>query len=61
MSPCTHRDQVAVTELPESVAGCEDCLAAGGAWVHLRICLVCGTRPINDPGLALAGWLLSVN
>jgi hypothetical protein len=31
-----------VTELPDSVDGCEDCLAAGGAWVHLRICLECG-------------------
>ena len=39
---CTHVDQVRVTELPEEVAGCEDCLAAGGGWVHLRICLTCG-------------------
>jgi hypothetical protein len=31
-----------VTELPDSVAGCEDCLAAGGRWCHLRICLECG-------------------
>jgi len=22
--------------------GCEDCLAAGGHWVHLRLCVVCG-------------------
>jgi uncharacterized UBP type Zn finger protein len=42
MSRCTHLDQVTVTELPESVAGCEDCLAAGGVWLHLRICLACG-------------------
>jgi len=39
---CTHLDQVAVTDLPASVDGCEDCLASGGAWVHLRICLQCG-------------------
>ncbi len=31
-----------VTELPEAVEGCEECLATGGAWVHLRICLECG-------------------
>jgi hypothetical protein len=42
MPACTHLDHVLVTELPESVAGCEDCLATGGKWVHLRICLECG-------------------
>ena len=39
---CTHLDHVRVTELPEAVAGCEDCLAAGTQWFHLRICLECG-------------------
>jgi uncharacterized UBP type Zn finger protein len=39
---CTHLDHVRVTELPESVDGCEDCLAIGSGWVHLRICLECG-------------------
>jgi hypothetical protein len=24
------------------VDGCEDCLATGDGWVHLRICLACG-------------------
>jgi uncharacterized UBP type Zn finger protein len=42
MSRCTHLDQVTVTELPESVEGCVDCLASGGVWLHLRICLSCG-------------------
>jgi uncharacterized UBP type Zn finger protein len=40
--PCTHLDHVQVTELPAAVDGCEDCLATGGQWVHLRICLECG-------------------
>ena len=40
--PCTHLDHVHVLELPESVPGCEDCLATGGRWLHLRICLECG-------------------
>jgi uncharacterized UBP type Zn finger protein len=40
--PCAHRDQVRLTQLPASVDGCEDCLASGGKWVHLRICLECG-------------------
>jgi uncharacterized UBP type Zn finger protein len=42
MPTCTHLDSIAVTQLPEAVDGCEDCLAAGGEWLHLRICLQCG-------------------
>jgi hypothetical protein len=42
MASCTHLDHVHIRELPEEVAGCEDCLAAGGKWLHLRICLECG-------------------
>jgi uncharacterized UBP type Zn finger protein len=42
MSHCTHLDTVNVTELPDSVDGCVDCLASGTTWVHLRICLQCG-------------------
>ena len=29
MATCTHLDHVHVTELPEAVDGCEDCLADG--------------------------------
>ena len=39
---CKHRDHIKITELPERVDGCEDCLAAGQKWLHLRICLECG-------------------
>jgi len=39
---CTHLDQIAVRDLPESVEGCEDCLKTGDKWLHLRICLTCG-------------------
>jgi Zn-finger in ubiquitin-hydrolases and other protein len=42
MPECTHLDRVRVTELPDAVEGCEDCLAAGSKWLHLRICLECG-------------------
>jgi hypothetical protein len=42
MPTCDHADHVLITELPGSVDGCEDCLAAGGRWLHLRICLECG-------------------
>jgi hypothetical protein len=43
MAVCTHLDHVLVTELPESVDGCAECLAVGDGWVHLRICLECGS------------------
>jgi uncharacterized UBP type Zn finger protein len=42
MATCTHLDSVKVTQLPESVPGCEDCLKIGGVWLHLRLCLTCG-------------------
>src|SRR5262249_1144243 len=37
---CHHLDQI--HEAPPSAQGCEDCLRAGGQWVHLRLCLTCG-------------------
>jgi hypothetical protein len=39
---CTHLDSIAVSELPDEIRGCEDCLASGGRWVHLRMCQSCG-------------------
>ena len=39
---CTHLDRIELTALPEAIAGCEDCLAIGGTWVHLRMCQTCG-------------------
>jgi hypothetical protein len=41
MEDCTHLDQVLVAR-PETVAGCVECLANGGRWVHLRVCRSCG-------------------
>jgi uncharacterized UBP type Zn finger protein len=41
-APCAHLDQIEVVELPQSIAGCEDCLAIGDRWVHLRMCMTCG-------------------
>ncbi len=31
-----------MTELPEPLLGCEECLKAGGRWMHLRMCTSCG-------------------
>jgi uncharacterized UBP type Zn finger protein len=37
---CTHLDQIHVRS--SSAAGCEECLAAGDTWLHLRLCVGCG-------------------
>ena len=42
MATFTHLDHIHVMELPDEVDGCADCLASGGKWLHLRICLECG-------------------
>jgi uncharacterized UBP type Zn finger protein len=42
MPTCNHLDHVRIKELPGWVEGCEDCLATGDPWLHLRICLECG-------------------
>jgi uncharacterized UBP type Zn finger protein len=39
---CTHLDTVTFLELPENIAGCEECLRTGSRWVHLRMCQSCG-------------------
>jgi Zn-finger in ubiquitin-hydrolases and other protein len=39
---CTHLDHVVLTQLPEAVDGCAECLEMGSPWCHLRICLECG-------------------
>jgi hypothetical protein len=39
---CTHLDQVELLEPVGEVVGCEECLAIGARWVHLRMCQTCG-------------------
>ena len=41
MPQCTHLDQIRDVA-PRTPNGCEECLAAGERWVHLRLCLSCG-------------------
>ena len=52
MATCTHTDQVEYLDLPDDVAGCEECLAQGMRWVHLRMCQSCGHIGCcdNSPG-----------
>ncbi|MBA2755316.1 MAG: NAD-binding protein [Chloroflexia bacterium] len=38
---CTHLDQVRLVT-PHTPQGCEECLALGDRWIHLRLCLTCG-------------------
>lgn len=41
MAGCTHLDLVKDVQ-PGTPNGCEECLASGDSWVHLRQCLSCG-------------------
>jgi Zn-finger in ubiquitin-hydrolases and other protein len=37
---CTHLNLL--NKVIPSADGCEECLALGDTWVHLRICQICG-------------------
>jgi len=37
---CSHVESV-TTKMPKT-SGCEECLAMGDTWVHLRLCRTCG-------------------
>jgi uncharacterized UBP type Zn finger protein len=37
---CSHLS--AIRPVVPSAEGCEECLASGDQWVHLRLCLSCG-------------------
>jgi Na+/H+ antiporter len=39
---CEHLAQAPCVLTPNTPEGCEECLAVGGTWVHLRLCLQCG-------------------
>ena len=38
---CSHLSHVK-NVAPRTQEGCEECLAKGSDWVHLRLCLTCG-------------------
>ncbi len=48
---CTHLSALHPVAA-RTPAGCEECLAHGGRWVHLRLCLTCGHVGCcdNSPG-----------
>ena len=37
---CSHLDEI--LDPPPRAEGCEECLAMGGHWLHLRRCMACG-------------------
>ena len=39
-APCEHLENIPLVDMPSG--GCEDCLAIGDTWVHLRYCVACG-------------------
>lgn len=47
---CTHLEEA--TDATPGGDGCEECLRAGGRWVHLRMCMACGHIGCcdNSPG-----------
>ncbi len=42
MPTCAHVRQIERFEIPGEIPGCEECLAQGMSWVHLRMCQTCG-------------------
>jgi hypothetical protein len=49
---CSHLDSIQYFDPPVDAAGCEECLALGMQWVHLRMCQGCGHVGCcdNSPG-----------
>jgi uncharacterized UBP type Zn finger protein len=49
---CSHAGAADPSPHPRTPRGCEECLATGGRWVHLRLCLACGHVGCcdNSPG-----------
>lgn len=46
-SPCPHL--TGLSPVTPSANGCQDCLETGSTWVHLRLCLGCGTPGAATP------------
>jgi CPA2 family monovalent cation:H+ antiporter-2 len=56
---CAHLDHI--RQVRPSTQGCEECLASGSPWVHLRVCLECGHVGCCDssPGKHASGHFRS--
>jgi uncharacterized UBP type Zn finger protein len=47
-TPCAHAALARIASVERPAAGCEECLRIGSPWVHLRVCLTCGTIACCD-------------
>ena len=45
-APCDHLIDIPLDPMPDG--GCEQCLAVGDTWVHLRYCVGCGMTGCCD-------------
>ena len=54
---CSHLTDIDPAPTPATPLGCEECLATGARWVHLRLCLTCGHVGCcdNSPGRHATG------
>jgi hypothetical protein len=48
---CEHTDQIRDVECGSE--GCEQCIALGDSWVHLRMCMTCGQVGCCDSSVSL--------
>lgn len=42
MTTCQHLAETVPNVTPVTPQGCQECLANGTPWLHLRLCLICG-------------------
>jgi CPA1 family monovalent cation:H+ antiporter len=42
VNACPDLAELTAIPEPNTPQGCQDCLAEGSRWVHLRLCLSCG-------------------
>jgi hypothetical protein len=52
---CEHLAQACTVPKPVTPTGCEECLAEGTDWVHLRLCMECGHVGCCDSSLRKHG------
>ena len=48
---CSHTDLI--QDVERSSEGCEQCIAIGDTWVHLRMCMTCGQVGCCDSSVSL--------
>ncbi len=62
MATCEHVESLGAEPSPRTLDGCEECLATGMQWVHLRECLTCGHIGCCDssPGRHASGHFKAV-